>query len=175
MINAIIFFAKNTKFLGKVKLFKLLYFLDFEHFKETGRPVTGMDYHAWKMGPVPVVLYEEVDAPEPDLADKVEFSEVRTRNGAMLVVKPVAEFDDSHFTRRELRILQALSEEFRDTKSDDMIEETHLENQPWHKVYVVEGKKQQQIPYELALRSQELEDMRAVIAERREFVDHFHR
>jgi hypothetical protein len=43
LINAIIFFAKNTRFLGKTKLCKLLYFLDFEHFKETGRPVTGLD------------------------------------------------------------------------------------------------------------------------------------
>ncbi|EQD73859.1 hypothetical protein B1A_04740, partial [mine drainage metagenome] len=54
LINAIIFFAIHTRFLGKTKLFKLLYFLDFEHHKETGRSVTGMDYFAWKMGPVPV-------------------------------------------------------------------------------------------------------------------------
>src|SRR3972149_1376061 len=73
LINAIIFFADNTRFLGKTKLCKLLYFLDFGHFKETGRSVTGMDYYAWKMGPVPVDLYEEVEAPEPDMADKVEF------------------------------------------------------------------------------------------------------
>lgn len=173
MINAIIFFAKSTRFLGKIKLCKLLYFLDFEHFKETGRSVTGMDYYAWKMGPVPVDLYEEVDMPEPDLADKVEFSETPTRNGAMLVVKPVAEFDGSHFSKREMRIMQGLSEEFRDTRADDMIEATHLENQPWHKIYVEDGKRQQQIPYELALRRQEAEAMHDVIAERQAFVAHF--
>lgn len=172
-INAIIFFAKSTRFLGKTKLCKLLYFLDFEHFKETGRSVTGMDYYAWKMGPVPVDLYEEVDMPEPDLADKVEFSETPTRNGTMLVVKPVAEFDGSHFSKREMRIMQGLSEEFRDTRADDMIEATHLENQPWHKIYVEEGKRQQQIPYELALRRQEAEAMHDVIAERQAFVAHF--
>src|SRR3990172_2038157 len=33
LINAIIFFADNTRFLGKTKLCKLLYFLDFGHFK----------------------------------------------------------------------------------------------------------------------------------------------
>ena len=145
LINAIIYFAKNSRFLGKTKLCKLLYFLDFEHFKETGRTVTGLDYFAWKMGPVPVELYEEMDMPEPDLAEKVEFVEKPTRRGTMLVVKPIAAFDDSHFTKRELRILKGLAAEFRDAQADDMIETTHLENQPWHKVYVEEGQRQGRI------------------------------
>ena len=173
LINAIIYFAKNTRFLGKTKLCKLLYFLDFEHFKETGRAVTGMDYFAWKMGPVPVKLYEEVDMPEPDMAERVGFVEKLTRRGPMLVVKPIAEFDDSHFTKRELRIMKSLAEEFGDTQADDMIETTHLENQPWHKIYVEQGQRQGHIPYELALRKQEAEAMQDVIAERQAFVAHF--
>ena len=56
MINAIIYFANHTRHLGKIKLFKLLYLLDFEHFRQTGRSVTGLDYRAWKFGPVPVAL-----------------------------------------------------------------------------------------------------------------------
>ncbi len=174
LINAIIFFAKNTRSLGKTKLCKLLYFLDFEHFKETGRAVTGLDYFAWKMGPVPTALYEEVDMPEPDLAERVEFVEKPTRRGPMLVVRPIADFDDSHFTKRELRIIQRLADEFRDTQADDMIEATHLENQPWHRIYVDEGRRQARIPYELAVRQQESESMQDVIAERRAFVEHFH-
>ena len=39
-INAIRYFCKNTKDLTETKLYKLLYFLDFLHFKEVGRPVT---------------------------------------------------------------------------------------------------------------------------------------
>ncbi|MFC1858011.1 Panacea domain-containing protein [Thermodesulfobacteriota bacterium] len=39
---------------------KLLYFLDFIHFKHTGKSVTGLDYYAWQMGPVPRDLYEEI-------------------------------------------------------------------------------------------------------------------
>ncbi|WP_217994559.1 Panacea domain-containing protein [Rodentibacter caecimuris] len=38
----------------------MLYFLDFEHYKQVGRSVTGLDYSAWKMGPVPVDLHEEI-------------------------------------------------------------------------------------------------------------------
>ena len=57
LINAIIYFAKNTTYCGKTKLLKLLYFLDFYQFKQTGKSVTGLDYFAWKMGPVPKELF----------------------------------------------------------------------------------------------------------------------
>lgn len=60
--QVVVFFGHNMRKLGKVKLFKLLYFLDFEHFRDTGRSVTGLDYFAWKMGPVPKSLFEELDA-----------------------------------------------------------------------------------------------------------------
>ena len=50
LINAIIFFLQNTKYCGKTKLFKLLYLLDFMHFRATGRSVTGMKYYAWGHG-----------------------------------------------------------------------------------------------------------------------------
>ncbi|MGH9906191.1 MAG: Panacea domain-containing protein [Pyrinomonadaceae bacterium] len=173
LINVVIFFARNVRFLGKTKLCKLLYFRDFWHYKESGRSVTGLDYFAWKMGPVPVEFYEEVDAPEPDMAERVQFSEKSTRQGPMLVVTPVAEFDDSHFTKREMRIIESLSKEYRDTLAEDIIEATHLENQPWHKIYIEEGKRQERIPYDLALRQQEAEAMRDVIAEHEAFVAHF--
>lgn len=173
LINAIIFFATNTRFLGKTKLCKLLYFLDFEHYKETGRSVTGMEYFAWKMGPVPVALYEEVDMPESDMAEKVEFTEKQTRNGTMLAVKPIGVFDESHFSKRELRIMNNLAKEYATSQAEDMVEATHLENQPWHRIYVEEGEQKKLIPYDLALRKQELEIMHEVISERKELVDHF--
>jgi hypothetical protein len=46
LIQAILYFALNTQHLGKTKLFKLLYLLDFDHFRHTGRSVTGMEYRA---------------------------------------------------------------------------------------------------------------------------------
>jgi hypothetical protein len=50
LINAIIYLADHTRYCGKTKLLKLLYFLDFSHFKQTGKSVTGLDYFAWQMG-----------------------------------------------------------------------------------------------------------------------------
>ena len=74
LINAILYFASNTQHCGKVKLFKLLYLLDFAHFRETGRSVTGLDYRAWKMGPVPFILLQEWDDPEDDLAQAIDIA-----------------------------------------------------------------------------------------------------
>jgi uncharacterized phage-associated protein len=173
LINVIIFFARNSRYFGKTKLCKLLYFLDFEHFRETGRSVTGLDYYAWKNGPVPVELYQEVDMPEPDLAERVRFTEKPTRRGPMLTVEPVSEFDASLFSKRECRLMESLANEYRDTLAEDMIETTHLENQPWHQIYVVENKKQQLIPYELALRKQEADAMKGLITSRKAVVEHF--
>jgi uncharacterized phage-associated protein len=168
LINAIIYFAENTRACGKIKLFKLLYFFDFEHFRQTGRNITGMEYFAWKMGPVPTALYDEINVLSSDMADKVKFSTIPYRDGEMLKITPLAKFDESHFSKRELRIIKQLVKEFKDTLADDMIEKTHLKHLPWHRVYVEEGKKQGHIPYEYALDIQETKDMQDAIIENRE-------
>ena len=67
LIDVIVYFAKYTQYCGKITLFKLLYLLDFEHFRQTGKSVTGYDYQAWKFGPVPVDLMEEWEEPGGDL------------------------------------------------------------------------------------------------------------
>src|SRR5688500_15970622 len=71
LLNAIVFFAANTRYCGKTKLYKLLYLLDFEHYKATGRSVTGLEYYAWQMGPVPAKLDGQLDEPSGDLYEAV--------------------------------------------------------------------------------------------------------
>lgn len=173
LIQTIIYFAKNTQYCGKIKLFKLLYFLDFEHYKITGRSVTGLTYSAWKMGPVPTALYEEIDSPEPDFAIAISLSEKPTHGRPMLSFKPNSEFLDVLFSKRELNLLKKLAHEYHETKSDDMIEATHLENMPWDKVYNKQGNKQAVIPYEYALQINERDDMLKVIQERKDMIEAF--
>lgn len=173
LINAVIFFEEETNFLGKVKLFKLLYFLDFEHFKQAGRSVTGMDYYAWPKGPVPTSLNSEVDNPGLDMQEHVTLEKKVVGQGWKLLVKPRRRFDRTHFSKRELRMMRELAAEYRDTRADDMIEATHLENMPWHEVYEKEGRRQELIPYEYVLRKDEFEEMSRVITERNAVIDHF--
>lgn len=172
LIQAINFFAQHTRKLGKTKLFKLLYFLDFQHFQATGRSVTGLDYNAWKMGPVPVALFNEIEAPAQDMAAVVEFKEIPVKNdGTMLSVKPRAAFSGAHFSKREMRLLEALAKEYRDATADEMIEATHLENSPWDKIWNEQGNRQAAIPYELAVRPDEGGLVMDVAKDRKELLD----
>jgi uncharacterized phage-associated protein len=172
LIQTIIFFVKNTRFCGKVKLFKLLYFLDFEHFRDTGRSVTGMDYFAWPMGPVPVDLTAEIEMPQPDMAEALHFQEKPIRNGrqTMLMISPQIEFNGRHFSKRELLLMKRLAEQNRDAQSEEMVEATHLENLPWAKVYNQQGGHQKKIPYELAVRTQETDVVMRIANERLEVI-----
>lgn len=171
LIQAIIFFARNTRKLGKTKLFKLLYFLDFEHFGETGRSVTGLKYNAWPLGPVPVALQNEIPTPQEDMSAAIQFEQKEVQSGSMLTVKPKADFTEALFSKRELRILKRLADQYRDATAEEMVEATHLENLPWHQVYEAEGKKQAEIPYELAVRKDERDAVMKIARERKELLE----
>src|SRR3990167_6335792 len=116
LINAIIYFASHTTTCGKTKLFKLLFLFDTEHFKKTGRTVTGLDYYALKMGPVPTDLQEEWFNWEDDMARalKVELEDVGSRRPLEKVI-PLQQFDASYFSRRELELLAETAEKYRNT------------------------------------------------------------
>lgn len=154
--NSIIYFVKNTRYLGVTKLMKLLYFLDFFHYSNTGRSVTGLRYHAWDLGPVPVDVWTELRVGNGALhLDTVVKTEKKSgRNGnefiAIKAVEPSASVDEDVFTDRELHFLQQVSEVFRDSTAEQMVEATHLPNHPWDVTFNTKGK-DVLIDYELAL------------------------
>ena len=172
-INVMVYFAQNTQKCGKVKLFKLMYFLDFEHYKQIGRSVTGLNYYAWPLGPVPVDLYAEFDLPAPDMLNRVQFEPIPIKNGLMIYIKPLAEFDKSYFSKRELRLMEHLANQYFETSAEGIIEATHLEHKPWQRVYIQEGKKQQLIPYEYVLTSAEKEVIKELSQAHQEIVSNF--
>ncbi|MCB1643209.1 MAG: SocA family protein, partial [Xanthomonadales bacterium] len=151
LINAIVFFAGNTEGCGKIKLIKLLYLLDFEHFRQTGRSVTGLDYSAWKFGPVPTAFFAEWEQPQSDFSDAVEIRSEKVIDFERLKVVPKVEFDKSHFSPRELRLMQGLVERFRKDLSMPMVNVTHHERGPWAKIWDSGRGVNQHIPYALAI------------------------
>lgn len=46
-------------------------------------------------------------------------------------IKAKKPFNGKHFTKRELRILKNICEIFRDAKAEDMVEASHMPNEPW--------------------------------------------
>lgn len=143
-INAILYFCKHTKFLTETKLYKLLYFLDFLHFKEVGRPVTDLEYFAWNFGPVPSKLFFEIKekkAPKEILKCIIEEKNKLTGNKIGLSFKSFQSPDLDVFSEREIEILKKVADIFRDAKAKDMTEITHLENEPWQKTIESKGER----------------------------------
>ena len=150
-INAIIYFATHTKYCGKTKLLKLLYFLDFKHFKQTGKSVTGLDYFAWQMGPVPEELFEELsERMKPDM--KAAIHELPGGKGFQQIL-PKRKFDSQYFSKKEQKLLEEIAFIFQEAKADEMVESTHLKNEPWDRT-LKKGGEFKKIDYMLSIDSE---------------------
>jgi len=150
-VNAIVYFASHTKYCGKIKLIKLLYLLDFTHYRATGRGVTGLEYHAWRLGPVPIDVYQEWDELGADLAEVVSIVPEKVIDYTRERVVAKREFDPQLFTSRELELMDNLARRFRDEYSKPLINFTHAELGPWHKIRDEGRGKNERIPYALAV------------------------
>jgi uncharacterized phage-associated protein len=135
LIKAIVYFAINTKYCGKTKLMKLLFYFDFYHFKQTGKTVTGLEYHAWQRGPVPTLLYEELSNMKPDMAKEIVIVPIEK----FQKIQAKKKFSEDCFTPRQLKLLEQIAFIFDEAKAADMTEISHLPNQPWHKTLTQKG------------------------------------
>jgi len=150
LINVIIYLADHTRYCGKTKLLKLLYFLDFSHFKQTGKSVTGLDYFAWQMGPVPKELFEELSGNmKPDMSASIH--DLPAGEGFQQI-RPKKKFDSQYFSKKEIKLLEELAFIFEDAKADAMVESAHLKNEPWDRTLKEKGEFKK-IDYMLAIDS----------------------
>jgi uncharacterized phage-associated protein len=152
LLNAMLYFVANTNYCNTLKLLKLIYLLDFEHFRQTGETVTGLKYEAWKQGPVARQLWNEMRKPPADLGryfsiatQRDELTDVPTRRD----FTARKNFDSKIFTRRELKILERLALFFKDLPANQMSQYTHGPRMPWKRVY--DDRETKTIPHELAL------------------------
>lgn len=137
LLNATLFFAKKTKHLSTTKLAKLLYFLDFDHFKQTGYPSIGLKYYAFTWGPVPREFWLEVkDGNVPEdfegklvMVPRIDELELSSKKG--FEFRAVSEPNLSVFTPREKKILDRLADIYRDAKAWQISEVSHIPKQPW--------------------------------------------
>lgn len=152
LLHALIYFSESVLYPGKTKLFKLLNFLDFLHYEKTGRSVTGQQYFAWKMGPVPKALDKEWEHPTTEFNEHLAKGTQRFPSGKVRhTLSPRRKFDEDLFSPFELKLMRQLAKDhFRDN-ARDMSELSHFKTGPWHEVWEVRGDHFEEIPYDLVL------------------------
>ena len=140
----------NQRFLGKTKLMKLFYFLDFTHIKKYAAPVTFDHYVNLEHGPIPSTILNLINEAIEDLdhsilSDAVSFEKVDGID--MFRLKPLREFstkDEKYFTQSELETLRAVCNRFGD-KNTKFVEDVSHKEAPWKETGFLDS-----IPYTLA-------------------------
>lgn len=128
--NAILYFLEhaNNPTLGKTKLLKLLYFLDFGFFEKHGKSVTGDTYRKLNYGPVAEHSMRLLD--EMELSGEV--TRVPTQAGPYEQTRYVhnVRADLSVFNGAELEELENVARAYADYTGSQVAQITH-EEAPW--------------------------------------------
>jgi uncharacterized phage-associated protein len=129
--NAIVFFAKRIQngTLGKLKMMKLLYYLDFDFFEKYGNSVTGDEYLRFENGPVPRMaekILKEMNGSE------IKITKRKMGDGYkdQLHIEALADFDMNVFTKEELLMLEEIAGKWEKFTGAEMKSATHGEA-PW--------------------------------------------
>lgn len=129
--NAILFFAGKIKngTLGKLKMMKLLYFLDFDFFERYGRSITGDSYLRFENGPVPRMgekILKEMNGREIKITNRKVKEGYRDQQH----IEALKEFDLKAFDKEELLMLEDLAAKWEKFTGAEMKNASHGEA-PW--------------------------------------------
>ena len=144
--NAVIFFAKKIQngTLGKLKLMKLLYYLDFDFFEKYGRSITGDEYLRFENGPVPRMgekILKEMSGKEI----KISKRKVAQGYNDQQHIEALIDFDVNVFEKEELIMLEEIASKWEKFTGAEMKNASHGEA-PW-----IATKPNDIIDYNLAL------------------------
>lgn len=150
----LLFFSTYTdgRFLGKVKLMKLFYFLDFTHVKKYGAPITFDSYVNMEHGPIPSNIMNLVYGVDEDidssvLSDTIKIVMPEDSSTKMHRITGLREFNENDrklFSENELETLSKVVERF-GKKNTSAIEKASHKEAPWALTKFLE-----EIPYTLA-------------------------
>ena len=144
--NILIYFADHIKSLSLMKAIKLLYILDETAMKEIGVPMTWFEYKAWKHGPVPEELHNEL---KKNIVETYSGKPIDLKGyiTTTIVPNPVdsnakdavyitagKEFDDGDFTDYEMELMDRIVSEFGKFSVEKLISYLHKEGSLWDKV-----------------------------------------
>lgn len=140
--NLIIYLIDETKRKHRqplyiTKLLKLLYIIDETSVKETGVPVTGLDYKVWRMGPVAYAVYSDFTH---NNSEKLNFfAEAKAGDGDTKRIESTNRFDDSEFSDYEMRLIDGVVKEYGALDGSALINLLHEEGSLWKKIVDEKG------------------------------------
>lgn len=140
----------DPNYLGKTKLMKLFYFLDFIQIKRYGLSITGDTYYHLEFGPIPTTIKNLVDSvsDDPGTALLSDIIQVNCDDGhdihKIICLQPFTEKDKEYFNQAELNTLEEVTKRFRDRSTKQIVDISHKEA-PWRLT-----KELEMIPYQLA-------------------------
>ena len=127
--EAISCFVTQTNYCSLGKLFRLLYFMDFTHFMEAGRSVTGLEYTAHQYGAIPCVLWQKIIGDSHSYADVAKELAV-TYSLGQIYERLGKQVPTDCLSNREKRIISSLSSKYILTPCCYMDEGDHFESRP---------------------------------------------
>lgn len=139
--NILNYLSANIEYLSMTKALKLLYIIDETAIKETGSPITWLDYKVWEMGPVAVDIYNEIkrneiicyQGKELTVSEYIGLNIVDKEDRQEIYLKPKTDFNDRIFNRYELNLLDLTVFKFGNWTAQDLIKYLHEEDSLWHK------------------------------------------
>jgi uncharacterized phage-associated protein len=149
----LLFLGEHTdkRLLGKTKLMKLFYFIDFGHLKKYGTPITYDSYFHLEHGPIPSTIKNLIDSATDDidssvLTDTISVEISKESNLQRIVpLRKLTERDMEYFSETEIEIMQKICERFKN-KTARVLEDISHNESPWKKTSFLE-----EISYHLAL------------------------
>lgn len=129
--NVVLFFAKKVRngTLGKLKMMKLMYFLDFDFFEKYGKSVTGDSYLRFENGPVP----QNAEKILKMMIDKeIKITKIKIANGYndQQLIEANQDFDMNLFSKEELMMMEEIADKWEKFSGSEMKMASHGEA-PW--------------------------------------------
>jgi uncharacterized phage-associated protein len=143
--NFLVYFCQGKEIPLSAAL-KLLYLLDETSVRESGVPITFLDYYVYERGPVAHDVYyiakiEEKKIPLDDTIKLSSFIEVskmpETENSkSHYIIKPKKKFDELECSEYELEILEKVVKKYGDKSANRLSKLTHEKNSLWDKARI---------------------------------------
>ncbi len=119
----------NNVHLGRTKLMKLLYFVDFNHYEAHGQSVTGATYRKLPHGPYPDKIEKLIAKMEASgLVQSVKVDHKGYAQHRLITLN--GKFDPARFSGTELQALERVAADWADATAAQIEAATHREA-PW--------------------------------------------